>query len=177
MAYWTGMRSREILKLTWDKVDLANRIIKLEASDTKEKMPKRIPVSKPLRSILMQIPERGRQGLVFKYAGKRVKDIRDGLKNACQKSDIIYGRFKKNGFIFHDFRHTFTTNARRAGVHKNVVMAIQGHSAGGDMNRRYDTIEDSDLLGAIDKIETYLKNVDHLSDQRLNSEGNNNTNN
>jgi integrase len=177
IAYWTGMRSREILKLTWDKVDLVNRVIKLEPTDTKEKMPKRIPISKPLRSTLMQIPERGRQGLVFTYAGKRVKDIRDGLKNGCQKSDIIYGRFEKNGFIFHDLRHTFSTNARRAGVHRNVVMSIMGHSAGDDMNFRYDTIDESDLLSAIDQIESYLENVDHSVDQGVNLEGSNNTSN
>jgi integrase len=177
IAYWTGMRSSEILKLTWDKVDLVNRVIKLEPTDTKEEMPKRIPISKPLRSTLMQIPERGRQGLVFTYAGKRVKDIRDGLKGGCQKSDIVYGRFEKNGFIFHDLRHTFTTNARRAGVHRNVAMAIMGHSAGDDMNFRYDTIDESDLLSAIDQIESYLENVDHSVDQGANLEGSNNTSN
>ena len=84
--------------------------------------------------------------MIFTYAGKRVKDIRDDLKNVCQKSDIAYGRFENNGFIFHDLRHTFTTNARRARAHKNVVMALQGHSTGGDMNQRYVTIDDSDLL-------------------------------
>ena len=45
MTYWTGMRFREILKISWDKVDLANGIIKLEAADTNEEMPKRIPIS------------------------------------------------------------------------------------------------------------------------------------
>ena len=45
MTYWTGMRFREILKITWDKVDLSNGIIKLEAADTNEEMPKRIPIS------------------------------------------------------------------------------------------------------------------------------------
>lgn len=156
MAFWTGMRSTEILELTWIKVDLANRIIKLKPTDTKEKFPKRIPISKPLRDLLMKIPERGRQGLVFTYAGKPVKVIRDGLKTACQKVDILYGRYVEDGFIFHDLRHTFTTNARRAGVHKNVAMTIMGHTDGGDMNLRYDTIEDSDLIEAIDKIETFL---------------------
>jgi integrase len=157
MAYWAGMRRGEILKLTWDRVDLANRMIRLKAKDVKEGMPKTIPISKPLRSVLMQIPERGRQGYVFTYAGSQIKDIRDGIKTACQKTDTPYGRFVKNGFIFHDLRHTFTTNARRAGVHKNVAMAIQGHSSGNDMNMRYDTIEELDLLKAIDLIEVYLK--------------------
>jgi integrase len=172
MAYWTGMRQGEVLKLTWEKVDLKNRMIRLKAEDVKESMPKSIPISKTLRSILMQIPERGRKGIVFKYAGKPIKDIRDGLKTACQKSDIPYGRFTENGFIFHDLRHTFTTNARRAGLHKNVVMAIQGHStgnsqgSGADMNRWYDVIEDSDLIKGIDQLESYLKNGHQMVTKR-----------
>jgi len=172
MAYWTGMRQGEILKLTWEKVNLKNRIICQKAEDVKEEMPKSIPISITLRSILMQIPERGREGIVFKYTGKPIKDVRDGLKSACQKSDTPYGRFTENGFIFHDLRHTFTTNARRAGVHKNVVMAIQGHStgnaqgSGADMNRWYDVIEESDLIRAIDQLESYLQNGHQMVTKR-----------
>ncbi len=141
-------------------------MIRLKAEDVKEDMPKVIPISKFLRTILMQIPERGREGAGFTYAGKPVKDISDGLKTACQNSDTLYGRFVENGFIFHDLRHTFTTNARRAWIHKNVVMTIQGHTDGNDMNRRYDTVDEPDLIKAIDQLEGYLENVDQIVDQK-----------
>jgi len=51
--------------------------------------------------------------------------ISDRLKTACQNSDIPYGRFTENGFIYPDLRHTFTVNARREGVHKNVVRRLR----------------------------------------------------
>ena len=149
--------------------DLKNRMIRLKPEDVKEDMPKSIPISKTLRVLLLQILERGRKGLVFTYAGKAVKDISDGLKTACQNSDTPYGRFVENGFIFHDLRHTFTTNARRAWLHKNVVMAIQGHSDGNGMNRRYDTVDESDLINGIDQLEGYLENVDQEGINESNS--------
>ncbi len=35
-----------------------------------------------------------------------------------------------------------------------------GHSAGNDMNFRYDSVDKTDLLDAIDKIWVYLESVD-----------------
>jgi hypothetical protein len=43
-------------------------------------------------------------------------------------------------------------------------MTIMGH-AGNDMNFRYDTVDESDLLKAIDQIEGYLVNLDQNLDQ------------
>jgi len=151
------MRSGEILKLTWDKVDLENRIIALTEKDTKEKRAKRIPISKALRFELMQLEGRGTNQYVFTYAGHRVKDISDGLKRACAKCKIKYGREVKGGFIFHDLRHSFITNCRRAEIDRNVRYAITGHSNSRDMNTRYDVVNDQDLLNAIDQYEVYLQ--------------------
>ena len=132
MGFWTGMRAGEILKLRWDKTDLRNRMIYLSPEDTKERRAKKIPISKTLRTVLMQIPGRQNNDLVFTYAGKPIKDIRDGLKRVCEKADIAYGRFEENGFIFHDLRRTFITNARKAKIARNVTMKITGHSDRGN---------------------------------------------
>ena len=61
------MRRSEIFKLAWDKVDLVKRIIKLRPEDTKEWKPKKILISKTLRTILMQAPGRGNNDHVFRY--------------------------------------------------------------------------------------------------------------
>jgi integrase len=168
MGYCTGMRKGEILNLTWDRIDLSDRLIRLAANMTKERKPKIVPISKTLRSVLMQLPDRGKEGYVFRYANRPIKDLRDGLKRACEKVDIIYGRFKEGGFIFHDLRRTWITNARKAGVTRNVIMKITGHSDRGSMNARYDQIDASDLLKAIDQIESYFSNVDHSVDHEQN---------
>jgi integrase len=155
-AFWTGMRRSEILKLTWDKVDLANRMIRLKPEDTKERKAKNVPISKTLRTILMQVPGRGDNGFVFRYKGSAISDIRTGFIDGCKAAGIRYGR--DGGFVFHDLRHTAKTIARKAGVDKNVRMVIFGHSGNDDMDFRYDTVDEGDLINAIDKIEAYLQN-------------------
>jgi integrase len=116
----------------------------------------------------MQLPGRGKQGYVFTYGKKPIKDLRDGLKRACEKADIAYGRFTEGGFIFHDLRRTFITNARKAGVTSNVTNKITGHSNRGNMNARYDQIDASDLQKAIDQIENHLESVSQNVSQAQN---------
>lgn len=52
------MRKGEILGLTWDRVDLSNRWIYLDATHTKDQEPRRIPVNAELLDILKAIPSR-----------------------------------------------------------------------------------------------------------------------
>ena len=169
-GYLTGMRRGEITNLTWDRVDLANRLIRLTAAMTKERKPKTVPISKTLRSVLMQLPGRGKDGYIFKYLNNPIKDLRTSLRTACKKANVLYGRFEEDGFIFHDLRRTWITNARKASIPRNVSMKITGHSDRGNMNSRYDQIDDSDLLNAIDQIDVYLQsvseNVNHESIQQ-----------
>lgn len=167
MGYYTGMRKGEILNLSWDKVDLKSRMIYLSAEDTKERRTKKVPIAKTLRSELMQLPG-PHTGNVFTYGKKQMGDISQGIKVACQKVGIKYGRFIDGGFIFHDLRHSFITNCRRAGIDRNVQYAITGHSNSRDMNQRYDTISEADLLKAVDIYDLFLANVDQNVDQNQN---------
>lgn len=92
--------------------------------------------------------------IVFLYNGSPVSDIRAGLREACKKAGIKYGRFVKNGFVFHDLRHTFNTNMRKAGVAESVIMNITGHSTR-EMFDRYNTVDEDDIQKAIKKLEVF----------------------
>jgi len=70
-----------------------------------------------------------------------------------------WGRDIKDGFIFHDIRHTFVTNMRKAGVSKSVRMSITGH-APKDMDDRYNRVDLQDQHEAIKKLEVFLAKVD-----------------
>jgi integrase len=81
-----------------------------------------------------------------------------------QKADIIYGRYEKDGFIFHDLRHTFNTNMRKAGVAESVIMDITGHSTR-EMFDRYNTIDEEDTRKAVNQLEAFFQFNDQSNDQ------------
>lgn len=93
-----------------------------------------------------------------------MKDIRVSLRRACKKADIVYGRKEKGGFVFHDLRHTFNTNMRKAGVQESVIMEITGHSTR-EMFDRYNNIDEEDAHNAMGQLEGYFQNGDHIGDQ------------
>jgi len=163
-GYYTGMRKSEILSLTWDKVSLKDRLIRLEAEDTKDKEARNIPISDELYKILKGTPRALHDKHLFQYAGKPFKDIREGLINACKEAGVIYGRNKRDGFTFHDLRHTFNTNMRKAGVQESVIMEITGHSTR-EMFDRYNTIDQDDTRKAMKQLEVFFQFVDQTVDQ------------
>lgn len=154
-GYWTGMRLGEILGLTWDRMDLRTKTIHLRARDTKTGEPRRIPILEPLLEILRQAPRGLREAHVFLYGGKPLRDIREGLRRACKDAGVPFGRKTPGGFVFHDLRHTFVTNMRRAGVHDTVIMQITGHSDLA-MFKRYNLVDDQEAAQAGAKLTDYL---------------------
>jgi len=154
-AFYTGMRRGEILNLTWDKVDLESRFIRLESKDTKDKEPRRVPICDELYEVFQAIPRAIHDKHVFLYKGQPVGDIRNGLTDACEKAGIQYGRFVKDGFVFHDLRHTFNTYMRKAGVAESVIMDITGHSTR-EMFDRYNTVDADDAKIAIQRFRGFV---------------------
>lgn len=149
-AFHTGMRRGEIVNLTWDRVDLKMRMITLKDEHTKTGRGREIPINESLHKILSDIPQSIHSDrYVFLYKGLPVKDIRASLKSACEKVGIPYGRNTDGGVTFHDIRHTFVTNMRRAGVHEKVLMEITGHMTR-EMQDRYDTVGSFEKSAAVD---------------------------
>lgn len=85
-AYLTGMSAGEIFNLTWDKVDLKCRAIKLSAEDTKTSESRIIYLDDEVLGILN---EAGRvRGLghnyVFTYKGRPIASIKTCFRRACR---------------------------------------------------------------------------------------------
>ncbi len=165
-GYYAGMRRGEVLNLTWSHINMKARTIRLDASETKDREDRTIPICDALYSILNDVPQAIHDNHVFLYKGKPVRDIRTALRKACRKVGIPYGRGEKDGFVFHDTRHCFNTNMRKAGVPESVIMKITGHSTR-EMFLRYDSVDGSDTRKAVDQMEGFLKSVDQNVDQAL----------
>ena len=164
----TGMRRGEILNLTWNKVDFDKHMIRLESTDTKDRQARNVPICTELFEMLRNMPNKlhteDDDNHVFQFQGKPMKDVRAALRRACKLAGIVYGRKEKGGFVFHDLRHTFNTNMRKAGVQESVIMDITGHSTR-EMFDRYNSIDEGDAHTAIGKLEGYFSNGDHIGDQ------------
>ncbi len=150
-GYWTGMRFSEIVGLTRAQLFLKERLIRLSADDTKDDEPRVIPIFQPLYEILSSIPPALHTDRVFLYKGLPLVGIRDAFIKGMKAAGIPCGRKTPGGLTFHDLRHTFNTNARKAGIPDKLIMKITGHSTR-EMFDRYNTITADEIDLVEDKM-------------------------
>ncbi len=113
-GYYTGMRFTEIAEMEWGRFNLKGRYFELEDKHTKTDEKRVLPICDDLHYYLKDIPQSIHTDFVFLFRIKPIKDILTALRKACESANIPYGRDVKNGFVFHDLRHTFNTNMRKA---------------------------------------------------------------
>ena len=146
--YFTGMRRKEVLDLTWEQVDLKKRLIVLGSGQTKERRSKKVPIH---RLLIPTLAEAGKvrslvHGQVFVNDEGRPPH-EDSLTRAWRNA-VKSLKFKARPII-HDLHHCWKTNAMRSGVHPLIADAIVGH---GDRKKTvqslYLSIRHADLLNA-----------------------------
>lgn len=120
-ALKTGMRKGEILTLKWINIDFKGNYIEL--LHTKSGKKRKIPISKTLRKILLEIKKTSTSEYVFvnPKTNKPYTDIKKAFRTALDKAGI-------KDFVFHDLRHTFATRLIEKGVDIVVVKELLGHA-------------------------------------------------
>jgi integrase len=163
VAYHTGMRQGEIRSLRWDQVDVQRRVLRLKSGDTKTGEGRVIPLNDALTAALQSVttylgfprvfvnPARLALGPISRTPldpRYHRTSIGHAFAAACRRAQVA-------GATFHDLRHTFVTNARRAGVDPLTVMKITGHKTMA-VFKRYNTVDEGDLGRARARMDTYM---------------------
>ena len=149
VAYHTGCRSGELLKLKWSMVDLDAGTIRL--IDTKNGENRTLPIYGEMAPVLREHRSRTPASCpwVFHRRGAKVKDFRHAWRLAVEAA-------KLPGLLFHDLRRSAVRNMRRAGVSESVAMRISGHKTRAIFDR-YDIVDERDLRDAGEKLGQFLK--------------------
>lgn len=137
MAYTMPMRQSEILKLTWNEVDIDRGFIRLGGKRTKNKTGRNIPIHPDVLELLRVLPSRFLRRRVFLKEGKPFEKCHKGFKRAVQKAAL-------GDFTFHDLRHCSINNLRLMGNDHYAIKAASGHKTDSAF-KRYNLVTEEEL--------------------------------
>jgi integrase len=164
-AYLTGWRTRsEILPLTWDRVDFAAGVVRLDVRQSKNGAGRSFPFDampelgavlgrQKLAADAFQAIHGGRPRWVFFHldvapggapAGSPVRAFDQAWRSACVRAGV-------SGRILHDFRRTAVRNLVRAAVSESVAMQLCGHKTRKIFDR-YSIVSERDLREGVAKL-------------------------
>ena len=153
---WTGMRIGEVENLTWNDIDLDNRVIKIQAKagwKPKTGDVRSVPMSSEVVELLGRQPRHC--PWVFTFPADRYGPVRQIRQRRLL--DYLKRLLKKLGFPghLHTFRHTFISLALTRGVPEATVREWVGH-VDDEMIRRYTHIASQESHGAMQRLETSI---------------------
>ncbi len=139
---YTGCRKGEALNLKWDDVDLKNGVIAVKG--TKTKYDRYIPVSEALKGILEGIEKNQDSLYVFNNNGAKIGDFKRSFHTACRNAGL-------KDLRIHDLRHVFASKMVMAGTSLYITGELLGHRTT-QMTKRYSHLVPDTLKKAVDNV-------------------------
>lgn len=108
LAPMTGMRSGDILRLEWKRVDPGQQLVYLRPEDQKNNTSGSVPINDTAKDVLLsrfrfkQTHCEDSRWVFCHKDGTRVQSVKRSFQNACRKAEITDLRI-------HDLRHTAAT--------------------------------------------------------------------
>jgi len=134
VGFYIPMRQAEIFQLTWDKVDIGSKYIRL-GQETKNKTGRVIPLHPKVLAYLNNQPRPIHGGYIF----EKIWFDRHAFDKAVQIAGIL-------DFTFHDLRHCAINNLRLAGNDHYSIKKVSGHKT--DIAfQRYNLVTEEEILG------------------------------
>jgi integrase len=136
---YTGCRKGEALNLKWDDVDLKNDVISIKG--TKTKYDRYIPISKSLKAILSNVEKNQDCLYVFNKNGAKLSDFKRSFKTACKYAGL-------KDLRIHDLRHVFASKMVMNGASLYITGELLGHKTP-SMTKKYSHLIPDTLKKAV----------------------------
>jgi integrase len=155
--YSSGCRLGEACLIQWHQVSLKDRLIRLEAGQTKNGTARVIPLSRAVIQTLT--PMEAKTGTVFDAGNLRGEWAKActsvGLGKMEDQESASGNSWKKyEGLIVHDLRRSAIRNLVRAGNPEKTVMSISGHKTRSTFDR-YCITSTADVTAAMDRADAF----------------------
>jgi integrase len=145
VALLTGLRRGDILRLTWDRIDFEEGLLRIIQGKTQT--PLLLPMSEALADVLRGIRRDMDSPYVFGRHGRSVCRygwVRTDFAKTIQAAGLA-------GTRFHDLRHTVATQLRRLGRDLQVVQQLLGHKTI-RTTMRYSHVHPTELREAVNRL-------------------------
>lgn len=148
LAVNTGLRRGELLNLTWTHVDFTHGLITLEASDTKTRTGRVVPINPDARAALERRAQACRNAWVFcsSTTDGPLTDLKKSFATACRRAGLV-------DVTPHTLRHTCASWLVQSGIPLYEVARLLGHSAI-TTTQRYAHLAPDHLRAAVDALAT-----------------------
>jgi len=142
LAFYTGLRSSDLLTITVDKIDLRKREIKYYSP--KRKLHRSVAFHEDLLPVLEKSIAQRNNGRLLNYSET------ESIGRALRRFYKMIGIDDK-GYVARTFRKTFITLCRRYKMDASIVAELVGHEHQSTADRFYNKIDHNQMLEELKK--------------------------